>query len=326
MSDSPGHGYTGPVVVSIRRVSKVYRLDGVEVQALREVSLEVRKGEFVSIMGASGSGKSTLMHITGCLDRPTEGTVLLDGMDVSDLRDNELAEMRNRKIGFIFQSFNLLARTPAIVNVELPLLYAGVPRAERRIRAQQALERVGLGHRLNHYPSQLSGGEQQRVAIARALINHPSLVLADEPTGNLDSRSGAEVMSILEELHRQGITLILVTHDRAVAEHAQRIVHIRDGQVVGEEVIRLAAAPSREERRRIEEDEAAGTGPSAEKREGREEEKASSGETSPPGKKKSPPRGRRKGRAAVSLPDTDRSADTGDDGGDVGLGNGGEGR
>jgi putative ABC transport system ATP-binding protein len=238
--------YKGPVVVSIRGVKKTYRMDGVEVQALRGVSLEVRQGEFVSIMGASGSGKSTLMHITGCLDRPTEGTVLLDGMDVSDLRDNELAEIRNRKIGFIFQSFNLLARTPAVINVELPLLYAGVPRGERRRRAQEALEMVGLGHRLNHFPSQLSGGEQQRVAIARALINHPSLVLADEPTGNLDSRSGAEVMRILEELNRQGITLILVTHDRAVAEHAGRIVHIRDGLVVGEETTGGSAGPSRE--------------------------------------------------------------------------------
>jgi putative ABC transport system ATP-binding protein len=224
-----------PVVISVRDVKKVYRLDGVEVPALKGVSLEVRRGEFVSIMGASGSGKSTLMHITGCLDRPTEGSVLLDGMDVSRLRDNELAEIRNRKIGFIFQSFNLLSRTPAITNVELPLLYAGIPRQERRRRAQEALERVGLGRRLNHFPSQLSGGEQQRVAIARALINHPSLVLADEPTGNLDSRSGAEVMRILEDLHRQGITLIMVTHDRAVAEHAERIVHIKDGLVLGEE-------------------------------------------------------------------------------------------
>ena len=235
-------------VISIRDVKKVYRMDGVEVAALKGVSLDVLEGEFVSIMGASGSGKSTLMHITGCLDRPSEGAVYLDGADVSELRDNSLAEIRNRKVGFIFQSFNLLARTAAVTNVELPLLYAGVPRSERRKRAREALERVGLGHRLDHFPSQLSGGEQQRVAIARALINRPSLVLADEPTGNLDSRSGAEVMRILAELHGRGITLVVVTHDRSVAEHADRIVHIRDGLIVGDERVGAeAAGPEPEE-------------------------------------------------------------------------------
>ncbi len=224
-----------PATIRIQDVKKIYRMDGVEVAALKGVTLSIEQGEFVSIMGTSGSGKSTLMHITGCLDRPSEGTIYLDGIDVSELHDNSLADIRNKKIGFIFQSFNLLARTSAITNVELPLLYAGVPRSERRRRAREALERVGLGQRLDHFPSQLSGGEQQRVAIARALINHPSLVLADEPTGNLDSRSGAEVMRMLGELHEQGITLIMVTHDRQVAEHADRIIHIKDGLIVGDE-------------------------------------------------------------------------------------------
>ncbi len=226
-----------PLIVKLHNVVKIYPMDGVEVFALRGASLEVRKGEFVGIMGASGSGKSTLMHITGCLDRPTEGEVYIDGEDVSKLNDNQLADIRNGKIGFVFQSFNLLPRTSAISNVELPLLYAGVSRGERRKRAKEVLERVGLGSRLDHYPSQLSGGEQQRVAIARALVNHPSLILADEPTGNLDSKSGKEVMNILKELNGQGITLILVTHDREVAEHAHRIVHIRDGEIIGEEEV-----------------------------------------------------------------------------------------
>jgi putative ABC transport system ATP-binding protein len=224
-----------PATIRIQDVKKIYRMDGVEVSALKGVSLDIEQGEFVSIMGTSGSGKSTLMHITGCLDRPSEGTIYLDGIDVSELHDNSLADIRNKKIGFIFQSFNLLARTSALTNVELPLLYAGVPRSERKKRAREALERVGLGMRLDHFPSQLSGGEQQRVAIARALINHPSLVLADEPTGNLDSSSGAEVMRMLGELHEQGITLIMVTHDRQVAEHADRIIHIKDGLIVGDE-------------------------------------------------------------------------------------------
>ncbi len=223
--------------IRVQDVKKIYRMDGVEVAALKGVSLDIELGEFVAIMGTSGSGKSTLMHITGCLDRPTEGAIYLDGIDISELNDNSLADIRNKKIGFIFQSFNLLARTAAITNVELPLLYAGVPRGERRRRAKEALERVGLGQRLGHFPSQLSGGEQQRVAIARALINNPSLVLADEPTGNLDSRSGAEVMRILGELHERGITLIMVTHDRTTAEHADRIIHIKDGLIVGDEKV-----------------------------------------------------------------------------------------
>lgn len=221
--------------MEVQEVKKVYHLDGVEVHALRGIDLEVARGEFLSIMGASGSGKSTLMHIIGCLDRPSEGRVLIDGVDVSGLGDNQLAEIRNLKIGFIFQSFNLLSRTTALANVELPLLYAGEARGDRRRRARDALETVGLGGRLDHHPSQLSGGEQQRVAIARALVSGPSLILADEPTGNLDSRSGAEVMDILEGLHGRGITVLMVTHDRQVAEHADRIIHIRDGLIVDQE-------------------------------------------------------------------------------------------
>ena len=233
----PDPAVSAPFLVDVRGVTKVYQLDGVEVHALRGIDLGVREGEFVSIMGASGSGKSTLMHIVGCLDRPTGGRVFIDGRDVSQLNDNQLAEIRNLKVGFVFQSFNLLPRTSALLNVELPLLYSGESRGERRRRAREALERVGLAERMHHHPSQLSGGEQQRVAIARALVTGPSLVLADEPTGNLDSRSGAEVMRILGSLHAQGITVVTVTHDRAVAEHAGRIVHISDGLIVGQEML-----------------------------------------------------------------------------------------
>jgi putative ABC transport system ATP-binding protein len=188
-------------------------------------------------MGPSGSGKSTLMHIVGLLDHPTTGMVLVDGEDVSGMEPNELASVRNKRIGFVFQSFNLLARTTAQANVELPLIYSGVSGTERSRRAKEALERVGLGNRLTHMPNQLSGGQQQRVAIARALVTEPSIVLADEPTGNLDSRSGVEVMSILQNLNDQGITVVLVTHDARVARHAQRVVHIRDGRIVLNEYV-----------------------------------------------------------------------------------------
>ena len=225
------------VVLETRGVGKQYKLDGVEVNALRGVSIEIRAGEMVTIMGPSGSGKSTLMHIVGLLDQPTTGEVILEGDDVSDLSPNQLSELRNKHIGFVFQSFNLLARTTAQVNVELPLVYAGVSGADRSSRAKEALERVGLGNRLGHFSSQLSGGQQQRVAIARALVNSPSIVLADEPTGNLDSRSGIEVMAILQELNDQGITVILVTHDDRVARHAQRIIHVLDGRVQSEEIV-----------------------------------------------------------------------------------------
>ena len=221
----------GRVVLETRDVSKCYYLEGVEVNALRGVDLQIRAGEMVAIMGPSGSGKSTLMHIVGLLDRPSTGQVVLDGQDVSSLSPNELALLRNKHIGFVFQSFNLLARTSALANVELPLVYGGVGGAERSRRARESLERVGLGNRLGHFPSQLSGGQQQRVAIARALVNDPSIVLADEPTGNLDSRSGIEVMAVLQDLNAQGITVVLVTHDDRVARHAERAVHVFDGRV-----------------------------------------------------------------------------------------------
>lgn len=224
-------------ILEIKNLSKVYRLDGVEVHAVESVSLSIRRGEFVSIMGPSGSGKSTLMHLIGCLDRPTSGFIGVEGEEVGSLGDNQLAGVRNEKVGFVFQTFNLLGRASALKNVEMPLIYAGVPLAERRKRAKEALEAVGLGDRLYHRPSQLSGGQQQRVAIARALINNPAIILADEPTGNLDSKSGAEIMDILQKLHSQGKTIVLVTHERYVAEHAQRIVKILDGQVVSDEKV-----------------------------------------------------------------------------------------
>ncbi len=224
-------------MLEARDVTKTYSLEGIEVSALRDVDLQVCEGEMLAIMGPSGSGKSTLMHIVGLLDRPSSGTVTIDGEDVSQMEPNALAQVRNKRIGFVFQAFNLLARTSAQANVELPLIYAGVSGAERASRAKAALEQVGLGERLGHTPNQLSGGQQQRVAIARALVTNPSIVLADEPTGNLDSRSGVEVMAFLQELNRRGITIVLVTHDANVARHAQRIVHIMDGRIVEDEVV-----------------------------------------------------------------------------------------
>ncbi|MDW8396632.1 MAG: ABC transporter ATP-binding protein [Anaerolineae bacterium] len=210
----------------------------IEVHALRGVDLQIYPGELVAIMGPSGSGKSTLMNILGCLDQPTSGKYRLDGVDVEKLNDNQLAEIRNKKIGFVFQSFNLLRRTSAIDNVEQPLIYAGVPPRERRERARAALEAVGLGSRLKHHPSELSGGQQQRVAIARALVTNPAIILADEPTGNLDSRAGAEVMCIFQRLNsEQGITVIFVTHDPRIAQHTRRIIRIADGQIVGDEPV-----------------------------------------------------------------------------------------
>ena len=226
---------SGPVVLEALDVTKTYLLGDVRVDALSNVDLQVCQGEMLAIMGPSGSGKSTLMHLVGLLDRPTTGTVTIDGQDVSDMSPDQLAKVRNRRIGFVFQSFNLLARTSAQANVELPLIYAGVGGAERTRRSRASLERVGLADRLGHMPNQLSGGQQQRVAIARALVTEPSIVLADEPTGNLDSRSGIEVMAFMQELNREGITIVLVTHDERVASHAERIVRLRDGRLVSDE-------------------------------------------------------------------------------------------
>lgn len=225
-----------PPLILLQDVTKVYSLGQVEVTALAGVSLEVNPGELVAIMGPSGSGKSTLMNILGCLDQPTSGRYLLEGTDVGRLSDDDLALIRNRKIGFVFQSFNLLPRLRAVEQVELPMIYAGVPHPVRRRRAVELLELVGLGDRLDHRPTQLSGGQQQRVAIARALANNPSLILADEPTGNLDSRSSAEILAVLQRLNRErGVTVIIVTHEADIAHHTRRIVQMRDGLIVRDE-------------------------------------------------------------------------------------------
>jgi putative ABC transport system ATP-binding protein len=223
------------VVISVRDLTKTYHVGDVDVRALRGASLDVYRGEFVAVTGPSGSGKSTFMHIIGCLDRPTSGQYFLDGKDVSRLSKDDLASIRNKKIGFVFQGFNLLSRTTALDNVELPLLYNGgnkMKSAERHRRAKEVLEIVGLGQRLDHYPNQLSGGQQQRVAIARALINEPSILLADEPTGNLDTRTSVEVMDIFQRLNvERGITVVLITHEVDIAEHGTRLVRFRDGKI-----------------------------------------------------------------------------------------------
>ncbi len=220
-------------IMDVRALERTYKLGDVPVRALRGVTFNVERGELLTVMGPSGSGKSTLMNILGCLDRPTGGEYLLDGEPVEEMGDDLLAAIRNRKIGFVFQTFNLLARTTALGNCKLPLIYAGVSPAERRRRAQEALEAVGLGARLDHQPNELSGGQQQRVAIARALVNQPSIILADEPTGNLDTDSGVEVMHILQDLNeQQGITVLIVTHDPFIARHTRRIVRLQDGRIV----------------------------------------------------------------------------------------------
>jgi len=237
------------VLIEVQGLGRVYRMGEVELAALGGVDLRVRGGEFVAIMGPSGSGKSTLMHIFGCLDRPTSGRYVLDGVEVHGLADLELSRLRNRKVGFVFQNFNLIPQLNVLENVELPLVYAGVPRGERHGRASRLLSRVGLGEREMHRPNELSGGECQRVAIARALVNEPKLVLADEPTGNLDSRTGEGILALFAELHAQGTTVILVTHDPGVAGRSERIVRLRDGRVESDSAAGAAASPAGSPRR-----------------------------------------------------------------------------
>jgi len=219
------------LVISIEGVTKLYVMGEETIHALRGVSLEIRRNEYLAIMGPSGSGKSTLMNMLGCLDTPSSGKYEFSGQDVASMVDDELADIRNREIGFVFQTFNLLPRSDALRNVELPLIYAGVPRNERHERARAALESVGLGNRIHHKPNELSGGQRQRVAIARALVNRPSIILADEPTGNLDSKTGVEIMDLFEELYEKGNTLIVVTHEESIARHARRIIRLHDGLV-----------------------------------------------------------------------------------------------
>jgi len=220
------------MILQTRNVSKVYYLEGQEVQALNNISIEIKKGEFISIIGPSGSGKSTLMHIIGLLDVPTSGMVILEGKDVTKYSEKELAYLRNKYIGFVFQQFNLLSRISAMENVELPMVYGGIPAKEREKKARQMLELMGLGDRLFHHPNQLSGGQQQRVAIARSLVMDPSIILADEPTGNLDSKTGKDILKLLADLNRRGHTVVLVTHDPTVAAQAKRQIKIQDGEVV----------------------------------------------------------------------------------------------
>ena len=225
-------------LIILRNIVKNYQVGTQAVLALRSVSLDIFKGEYVAIMGASGSGKSTLMNIIGCLDTPSGGEYILKGIDVSHMTDNELAEVRNKEIGFVFQTFNLLPRSTALENVALPLVYAGVSKADRDARAMKALTDVGLGDRVKHRPNELSGGQRQRVAIARALVNHPAIILADEPTGNLDSKTSIEILGVLEEIHKNGNTVIIVTHEEDIALHAHRIIRLMDGKISVDELNR----------------------------------------------------------------------------------------
>ena len=224
-------GTNGAHLIEMRGLTRVYHLGTEEIHALRGIDLIIEQGEYVAIMGPSGSGKSTLMNMIGCLDRPTDGQYILDGIPVESMNDDELAAVRNKKIGFVFQTFNLLARTTALANVELPLVYAKIPRVERRLLAEEALTAVGLKDRMGHQPNELSGGQRQRVAIARALVNKPSLLLADEPTGNLDTQTGREILDLFRDLHSRGNSIIIVTHEDDVAREAKRIIHIRDGRI-----------------------------------------------------------------------------------------------
>ncbi|PIU33090.1 macrolide ABC transporter ATP-binding protein [Candidatus Shapirobacteria bacterium CG07_land_8_20_14_0_80_39_12] len=220
-------------ILELQNVNKAYQLDSQNLQVLKNINLKIKKGEFIAIMGPSGSGKSTLMHIIGCLDTASSGKVIFEKQDVSQLSEAELAQIRNQKVGFVFQSFNLIPRTTALANVELPLIYKGLDIKERKKQAQEVLEKFGLGSRIYHFPNQLSGGEQQRVAIARALVTQPLIILADEPTGNLDSKTGAEIIKIFEYLNKAGNTVILVTHEKDIAEHAKKIIKLHDGQIIG---------------------------------------------------------------------------------------------
>jgi putative ABC transport system ATP-binding protein len=223
------------MLIEVTNLKKTYQLGDIEVPAVRGIDMSIEKNEYLAIMGPSGSGKSTLMNIIGCLDVPTEGSYILDSKDVSKLNDDELAEIRNRKIGFVFQTFNLLPRADALHNVELPLIYSGLPRAKRKEMAEAALSKVGLGDRMHHKPNELSGGERQRVAIARALVNNPAIILADEPTGNLDSNTGEEIMEIFEQIHAGGNTIILITHEEYIANHSNRVVRLLDGLIQSDE-------------------------------------------------------------------------------------------
>jgi putative ABC transport system ATP-binding protein len=240
---APGEAAAARPVIVLRRITKTYRMGGLEVAALRGVSLTVERGDFVAIMGASGSGKTTMMNILGCLDTPSRGEFLIDGIDVRTLDETALSHIRNRKIGFVFQSYNLIPRTTAVVNVELPLLYANIGARERRRRAAAALELVGLGDRAHHVPNELSGGQQQRVALARAIVTNPALVLADEPTGNLDTVTSREVMLMFSRLNSGGRTIILITHEAEIAAYAKRMVHLRDGLVVEDHRIVAVGEP-----------------------------------------------------------------------------------